>query len=101
MGTERGADRPAGDDRYPAGMAVAAAQYLSTAPIGARVVARYRIPTGFTDALGYLLSCDDRVCSIDTRRGVVEIPLADVVAAKQVPEPPKRRPDGGPAPANG
>ena len=80
------------DGRYPAAMAAVAAQYLSTAPTGTRVVARHRIPGGFTDALGYLLSCDERVCSIDTRRGIVAVPLADVVAAKQVPEPPVRRP---------
>jgi hypothetical protein len=78
-------------------MAAAAAQYLSTAPIGTRVVARHRIPGGFTDALGYLRSCDGAVCHIETRRGMVAVALANVVAAKQVPEPPVRLPGGGPA----
>ena len=68
------------------------AQFLATAAAGTRVVARYRIPGGFTDALGYLLSCDGRVCVIATRRGEVTVALAAVVAAKQVPEPPVRRP---------
>ncbi len=90
MGTEQGEGHPAAD-RYPAGMAAAAAHYLSTAPIGARVVARHRIPGGFTDVLGYLRSCDGARCPIETRRGIVVVALADVVAAKQVPEPPVRR----------
>ena len=91
MGTDQGDGRPAAD-RYPAGMAATAAQYLSTAQTGTRVVARYRIAGGFTDALGYLRSCDGALCQIETRRGIIVIALADVVAAKQVPEPPVRRP---------
>lgn len=79
------------DDRYPPAMAASAAQYLRRAAIGTRVVARYRMPGGFTDALGYLRSCDGSACDIDTRRGVVVVQLANVVAAKQVPEPPVRR----------
>ncbi|GAA4029028.1 hypothetical protein GCM10023063_08550 [Arthrobacter methylotrophus] len=47
--------------------------------------------TGFTDALGYLLSVTDGACTIRTRRSDVEIPLALVVAAKEVPPPPARR----------
>ena len=82
------------DDRYPPAMAASAAQYLRSAPAGTRVVARYRIPGGFTDALGYLRSCDEHACDIDTRRGVVAVPLADVVAAKQVPDAARRRSTG-------
>jgi hypothetical protein len=67
------------------------AQFLAAAAAGTRVVARYRIPGGFTDALGYLQSCDGQRCVIVTRRGEVTIDLAAVVAAKQVPEPPVRR----------
>lgn len=78
-------------DRYPPAMAAAAGHYLRAAPIGTRVVARYRVPGGFTDALGYLRSRDESTCHIDARRGVVVVPLADVVAAKEVPEPPARR----------
>jgi hypothetical protein len=63
----------------------------SVAP-GTRVVARHRVPGGFTDALGYVRSCDGIECEIDTRSGPVTVPLANVVAAKRVPEPPPRRP---------
>lgn len=83
-----------GDNRYPAAMAASAALYLRSAPIGTRVVARYRVAGGFTDALGYLRSVDLSTCDIGTRRGIVVVPLTDVVAAKQVPEPPVRRPAG-------
>ncbi len=91
MSTEPGSGLPELDGRYPAAMTTAAALYLRSAPTGSRVVARYRIPGGFTDALGYLRSCDESACDIDTRRGTVTVALADVVAAKQVPEPPVRR----------
>lgn len=69
----------------------AAAAFLRSVPPGTRVVARHRVPGGFTDALGYLRSCDGTMCEIDTRRGPVTVPLANVVAAKRVPEPPDRR----------
>jgi hypothetical protein len=72
-------------------MSTSPATLLTTVAIGRRVVARYRIPGGFTDALGYLRSRDGRSCVIETRRGEVTVPLADVVAAKTVPEPPARR----------
>ena len=64
------------------------ADFLRAVEPGTRVVARHRVPGGFTDALGYLRTCDGDVCEIDTRRGTVVVPLANVVAAKQVPEPP-------------
>ncbi len=66
-------------------------EFLRSVEPGTRVVARYRVPGGFTDALGYLRSCDGLTCRLDTRRGIVAVPLANVVAAKQVPEPPPRR----------
>jgi len=73
-------------------MSTSPATFLATAAIGQRVVARYRIPGGFTDALGYLRSREDGLsCVIETRRGQVTVNLADVVAAKAVPEPPARR----------
>ena len=75
-------------------MATRPATFLATVAIGQRIVARYRIPGGFTDALGYLRSRDASSCVIETRRGEVVVPLANVVAAKAVPEPPARR---GPA----
>ncbi len=70
------------------------AEFLRAAAVGTRVVARYRIPGGFTDALGYLRSCDAVDCVIRTRRGDIRVPLSGVVAAKQVPEPTPRRGGG-------
>src|SRR6478609_11912869 len=78
--------------RYCAGMAPGPADFLSSAALGTRVVARYRIAGGFTDALGYLRSCDGSACVIETRQSTVTVTLSDVVAAKAVPEPPARRP---------
>ena len=70
----------------------ASGEFLRSATPGTRVVARYRIEGGFTDALGYLRSVDSESCVIQTRRhGMVTVRFADVVAAKQVPEPPARR----------
>ncbi len=77
-----------------------AGEFLRSVEAGARVVARYRIPGGFTDALGYVQDLDghDRSvnCPILTRRGLIPVPLATVVAAKRVPEPPTRRNSAGP-----
>ena len=64
---------------------------LSTIPLGSRVVIRSRVEGGYTDTLGYLLALGAQTCAIDTRRGLRTITLADVVAAKPVPEPPPRR----------
>lgn len=66
-------------------------QFLSAAPLGTRVVVRYRIDEGLTDALGELLARSGGDCTIRTRRDDVVIPLALVVAAKEVPPPPPRR----------
>ncbi|MET3804438.1 hypothetical protein ABIB25_001433 [Nakamurella sp. UYEF19] len=90
------------------------AAFLALRP-GTRVVVRYRVagldedPPGsrptVTDALGVLLGFADGCCEIRTRGGVVTVPLAGIVAAKQVPPPPARRPrDVGaqaPGPAGG
>lgn len=69
-----------------------AAQTLTTLPLGTRVVVRYRIAGGLTDALGYLRSATDTQCMVETRTSEVVIDLADVQAAKEVPPPPPRRP---------
>ncbi|QYF91550.1 hypothetical protein KY499_16350 [Arthrobacter sp. PAMC25284] len=66
-------------------------QFLSGAPLGTRVVVRYRINEGLTDALGELLARTPGGCTIRTRRDDVVIPLALVVAAKEVPPAPQRR----------
>lgn len=65
--------------------------FLLNTVSGTRVVVRYRLDSGFTDALGYLLAVTDSACTIRTRQSDVEIPLALVVAAKEVPPPPPRR----------
>ncbi|MEO6826036.1 MAG: ferrous iron transport protein A [Microbacteriaceae bacterium] len=65
--------------------------FISTAPLGTRVVVRRRIENGFTDALGYLRSCTATECTVETRRGLKTVPLNAIVAAKQVPPPPPRR----------
>ncbi|MFD1211276.1 hypothetical protein ACFQ36_04390 [Arthrobacter sp. GCM10027362] len=64
---------------------------LALAP-GTRVVIRYRIEGGFTDALGELVRAGPADCVVLTRRGEVAVPLEQVVAARQVPPPPPRRP---------
>ena len=57
-----------------------------------RVVVRYRLPDGrATDALGILLSADATHLVVDGKRGVETIPVADVIAAKEVPPAPARR----------
>ena len=67
------------------------AERLAALGPGTRVVVRYRISTGFTDALGVLTRIDGSTCDVQTRKGPVTIALAEVVAAKQVPPPPGRR----------
>ena len=57
-----------------------------------RVVVRYRLADGrATDALGILLSADSSHLVVDGKRGVETIPVADVIAAKEVPPPPAPR----------
>ncbi|MDR6435700.1 hypothetical protein J2790_000821 [Paenarthrobacter nicotinovorans] len=55
------------------------------------MVVRYRIDDGLTDALGYLLDAGENSCTVRTRTSDVEIPLAMVIAAKEVPPPAPRR----------
>jgi hypothetical protein len=65
---------------------------ITAQPLGARLVVRYRLGDGATDALGYLLERTATHCVIDTKRGPVRVPLDDVVAAKTVPAAPTPRP---------
>ncbi|MFC4394843.1 hypothetical protein [Arthrobacter sedimenti] len=69
----------------------APARFLAAAEPGTRVVVRYRIEGGLTDALGHLLACDAGSCTVRTRQADVVIPLDRVVAAKKVPPAPPRR----------
>lgn len=64
---------------------------LAAVPLGTRVVVRYRIPGGSTDALGELAERDALSCTVATRSGDVVVALADVQLAKEVPPPPPRR----------
>ncbi|MGK3957012.1 hypothetical protein ACLKOZ_12540 [Arthrobacter sp. R4] len=68
-------------------------EFLASAAPGTRVVVRYRIAGGgLTDALGHLVDTDDDGCTVRTRQADVVIPLELVVAAKEVPPAPPRRP---------
>jgi hypothetical protein len=67
-----------------------ARDFLSLVDSGPRVVVRYRIEGGFSDALGVLSSRTPTHCVIDTRRGPATVDLTDVVLAKQVPPTPQR-----------
>ncbi|MCC3300113.1 putative acetyltransferase [Arthrobacter sp. zg-Y895] len=58
---------------------------------GVRVVVRYRIDGGFTDALGTLSDVGTDACTVSTRRGEVLIAYSLVTAAKTVPPAPPRR----------
>jgi hypothetical protein len=69
---------------------------LRELPIGTRVVVRYRIEGGFTDALGPLIARDETTCTIETRRGPVVVDFDAVALAKPVPPAPVRKSAGGP-----
>lgn len=68
-----------------------ALELLSALPLGTRVVVRYRIDGGTTDALGGLTARDALSCTVATRSGDVVVALADIQLAKPVPPPPPRR----------
>jgi hypothetical protein len=69
---------------------------LQELPLGTRVVVRYRIEGGFTDALGNLVARDETTCTVETRRGPVVVAFDAVALAKPVPPPPTRKSGGGP-----
>ncbi|MFQ4149223.1 hypothetical protein AAGW05_11060 [Arthrobacter sp. LAPM80] len=64
---------------------------LAQLPLGTRMVVRYRIEGGLTDAVGELTGRDGLGCTIATRTGSVSIKFDDVQLAKPVPPPPARR----------
>jgi hypothetical protein len=79
----------------------AALRYLAGAPLGTRVVVRSRLAAAdaasasgatHTDAVGDLISRTDTGCTIDTKRGPVQILFSSVTLAKAVPPPPAPRP---------
>ncbi|MCI3924845.1 GNAT family N-acetyltransferase [Paenibacillus sp. TRM 82003] len=60
--------------------------------VGARVVVRHRLADGSaSDALGELVAAGEAELVVATRRGEVRVRRADVLAAKAVPPPPRRR----------
>jgi len=65
--------------------------FLRTCEPGTRVTVRRRIDGGWSDALGYLREITPEVCVVETRRGMVTVPLDAVTHAVRVPEPPARR----------
>lgn len=68
-----------------------AAQFWHEWQVGERVVVRYRVPGGYSDALGELIRVDARGVEVGTRRGPVAVPAADIVLGKHVPQPPAPR----------
>ncbi|WP_104111789.1 MULTISPECIES: ferrous iron transport protein A [unclassified Arthrobacter] len=64
---------------------------LTQLPLGTRMVVRYRIDGGLSDALGDLTARDSFGCTITTRSGTVTIMYDDVQLAKAVPPPPAPR----------
>ncbi|QDC24011.1 hypothetical protein FE374_04640 [Georgenia yuyongxinii] len=60
--------------------------------VGERVVVRYRVPDGFSDALGELLEVHPDRVVVGTRRGPVEVPATAMVTGKRVPPPPSLPP---------
>ena len=76
-------------------MTAAARDFLAAVPLQTRVVVRFALhgeAEAATDALGTLTARTDGSVDVQTRRGVVTVALADVIAAKQVPPPPAPRP---------
>jgi hypothetical protein len=72
---------------------VTPAEFLRGIPLGSRIVARHLLDDGrATDALGYLRSRDADHVVVETARGLETVPLANVIAAKEVPPPPAPRP---------
>lgn len=67
------------------------AALILSSPLGTRMTVRRRIDGGFTDALGYLREVTATGCTVETRRGLVTVPLSEVTAVKLVPPPPPRR----------
>ncbi len=66
--------------------------FLRSCPTGTRVTVRRRVDGGWSDALGYLREVSADACVVETRRGLVTVPLDVVTHAIRVPPPPPRRP---------
>ncbi|RBQ18520.1 hypothetical protein DP939_18625 [Spongiactinospora rosea] len=65
---------------------------ISPADVGRRVTVRRRVPGGFRDVVGELISWHGGVLAVRRRDGeLVEIAEDTLAAAKVVPPPPERR----------
>ena len=72
--------------------AAGAVAFLRAAPMGMRVVIRYRLPDGMaTDVLGFVSASDETHVVVASMRGLDTIALDTVIASKEVPPPPARR----------
>jgi hypothetical protein len=67
------------------------ADFLRAAPMGVRVVIRYRLPDGMaTDVLGFVSASDATHVVVASTRGLETVALDTVIASKAVPPPPAR-----------
>lgn len=57
---------------------------------GMRVVLRFREGSGSTDALGQVSAVDEAAVTVETKRGSVRVPRADILLAHEVPPAPQR-----------
>jgi hypothetical protein len=72
-------------------------QFLRDAKEGTRVVVRYRLhddTARATDSIGFISAKGATTIVLATNRGLVTIPLNDVIAAKEVPPAPARKQEG-------
>lgn len=60
--------------------------------VGQRVVVRYRAEDGVHDALGYLTQVSPHEVSVETKRGLVQVPAHTMITGKLVPAPVSQRP---------
>lgn len=70
------------------------AERLAQIPLGQRIVVRSRVGDAATDTLGYLRARSAATCELDTRRGPRTLAVADIIAVKPIPPPPRRRRPG-------
>jgi hypothetical protein len=79
-------------DQPANGMPTDPAAFLRSAPMGMRVVIRYRLPDGMaTDVIGFVSASDETRVAVASMRGMESVALETVIAAKEVPPPPARR----------
>ena len=66
--------------------------FLSSAPMGMRVVIRYRLEDGrATDVLGFVSASDASAIVVASTRGLETVQYSTVIAAKEIPPPPPPR----------